>query len=193
MSHFERKPLRYYWQVEILDGPGKPFSWLRLWRRVRRNRPAHFLFWFRLAEYLSDTKSRMLKSFAKGINNKLIQKHGIEIMLGARIAEGLHLSHMQGVVIFRNVQIGKNFTVRQNTTIGTDFKSEEIVMIGDNVDVGANSCIIGSGLRIGDNVKIGAMSFVNKSIPNDHVYITEKRARLLPLADSLVSLSKHGA
>ncbi|WP_395501641.1 serine acetyltransferase [Ectopseudomonas mendocina] len=189
MSDFERKPLRYYWQVEILDGADKPFSWLRLLRRVRRNRPAHFLFWFRLAEYLSERKNRMLKSFAKGINNKLIQKHGIEIMLGARISEGLHLSHMQGIVIFRTVQIGKNFTIRQNTTIGTDFKSEELLVIGDNVDVGANSCIVGSGLRIGNNVKIGAMSFVNKSIPDNHIYITEKRARFLPVADSPVSPS----
>lgn len=76
MSDFERKPLRYYWQVEILDGQDRPFSWLRLWRRVRRN--------------------RMLKSLAKGINNRLIQRHGIEIMLGAQIDEGLRLSHMQG-------------------------------------------------------------------------------------------------
>lgn len=189
MSEFERKPLRHYWQVEILDGPERGFSWLRLLRRVRRNRPAHFLFWFRLAEHLAGTNRRMAKSLAKGINNWLIQKHGIEIMLGAQIEEGLHLSHMQGIVIFRTVRIGRNFTIRQNTTIGTDFKGEELLVIGDNVDVGANSCIIGSGIRIGDNVTIGAMSFVNKSIPDNHTYITEKRARLLPAGDSAVSSS----
>lgn len=175
----QRKPLRYYWQVEILDGPDKGFSWIRLWRRIRRNRPAHFLFWFRLAEHLSLQRNRMLKSLAKGINNRLIQRHGIEIMLGAEIAEGLHLSHMQGIVIFRTVRIGRNFTIRQNTTIGTDFKSDTLLVIGDNVDVGANSCIIGSGIYIGDNVTLGAMSFVNKSIPANHVYITEKQSKLI--------------
>lgn len=172
-----RKPLKYYWQIEILGGTDQNFSWLRLWRRVRRNRPAHFLFWFRLAEYLSQQHNRMLKSLAKGINNWLIQRHGIEIMLGAEIAEGLHLSHMQGIVIFRAVRIGRNFTIRQNTTIGTDFKSGTQLMIGNDVDIGANSCIIGSDICIGDNVTIGAMSFVNKSIPTDCVYITEKSSK----------------
>src|SRR5690606_8747485 len=104
----------------------------------------------------------------------------IEIMLGAQIAEGLQLSHMQGIVIFRTVQIGRNFTIRQNTTIGTDFKSEALLVIGDNVDVGANSCIIGSGISIGDNVTLGAMSFVNRSIPANHIYFTEKTPRLSP-------------
>ncbi|WP_223181872.1 serine acetyltransferase [Pseudomonas sp. WS 5011] len=175
----QRKPLRYYWQVEVLDGIDKKFSWVRLWRRIRRNRPAHFLFWFRLAEHLSWQRNRMFKSLAKGINNRLIQRHGIEIMLGAEIAEGLRLSHMQGIVIFRTVRIGRNFTIRQNTTIGTDFKSDALLIIGDNVDVGANSCIIGSNIHIGDNVTLGAMSFVNKSIPANQVYITEKQCRLI--------------
>lgn len=179
MSEFERKPLRYYWRVEILDGADRPLSWLRLWRRVRRSRPSHFLFWFRLAEYLASRRNRMLKSLAKGINNGLIQRHGIEIMLGAQIAEGLKLSHMQGVVIFRTVRIGRNFTIRQNTTIGSDLKSDAPLVIGDNVDVGANSCIIGSGIRIGDNVVIGAMSFVNKNVPDNSTYITEKTARII--------------
>ncbi|WP_447594404.1 serine acetyltransferase [Aquipseudomonas campi] len=177
-SAMQRKPLKYYWLVEILGGADKRFSWLRLWRRVRRSRSSHFLFWFRLSEHLALQRNRMLKSLAKGINNSLIRRHGIEIMLGAIIAEGLTLSHMQGIVIFKNVVIGRNFTIRQNTTIGTDFKSEALLVIGDNVDVGANSCIIGSGISIGDNVTLGAMSFVNKDIPSDHVYMTEKKSRL---------------
>jgi|SRR5690606_9442445 len=180
MKNFARKPLRYYWQIEILGGARAGFSWLRLWRRVRRSRPAHFLFWFRLAEHLALQRNRMCKSLAKGINNRLIQRHGIEIMLGAQIAEGLRLSHMQGVVIFRTARIGRNFTIRQNTTIGSDLKGDEPLIIGDNVDVGANSCIIGSNIRIGDNVVIGAMSFVNKNIPDNSTYITEKLARIIP-------------
>lgn len=44
------------------------------------------------------------------------------------------------------------------------------LVIGDNVSVGANSCIIADSLSIGDNVTIGAMSFVNKSIPADSTF-----------------------
>ncbi len=172
--------LKVFWLHEVLDGPGKGFSWWRLWRRTRRNAPAHYLFWFRLAEYFAASRSRALKSMSKGINNRLISRHGIEIMLGARIGIGLRLSHMQGIVIFKNVVIGRNFTIRQNTTIGTDFKSDALIHIGDNVDIGANSCVIGSGMRIGDNVNIGAMSFVNKDVPSGHNYVTRKEARIYP-------------
>lgn len=83
-------------------------------------------------------------------------------------------------MIFRTVRIGRNFTIRQNTTIGSDLKGDEPLVIGDNVDIGANSCIIGSDIRIGDNVVIGAMSFVNKNIPDNSTYITEKTARIIP-------------
>lgn len=182
-----RKTLKRYWHIEILGGPEKAFSWLRLWRRVRRSRASHYLFWFRLADHLAHTRNRALKSLAKGINNRLITRHGIEIMLGAEIDEGLIIGHGQGIVILKNVRIGKYFTIRQNTTIGTDYKGDEPIIIGDHVQVGANSCIIGSGIHIGDHVTIGAMSFVNKSIPARHTYITEKRARLIPHDSSDVS------
>ncbi|MEB8564653.1 DapH/DapD/GlmU-related protein, partial [Salmonella enterica subsp. enterica serovar Lubbock] len=39
---------------------------------------------------------------------------------------------------------------------------DDFIIIGNNVDIGANTCIIGS-ITIGDNVTIGAMSFVNIS------------------------------
>lgn len=176
----QRKSLKHYWHVEVLGGADQPFSWLRLWRRVRRSRSCHYLFWFRLADHLARTRNRALKSLAKGINNSLISRHGIEIMLGAEIGEGLTIGHGQGIVVLKNVRIGRNLVIRQNTTIGTDYKSDEPIIIGDNVQIGANSCIIGSGIVIGDNVTIGAMSFVNTSIPANHTYITEKKGRLIP-------------
>ncbi|MOA44951.1 Bifunctional protein GlmU [compost metagenome] len=70
-------------------------------------------------------------------------------------------------MITGNVRIGRNFFIRQNTTIGikTLGLDRYELVIGDNVSVGANSCIIADTLTIGDNVTIGAMSFVNKDIP----------------------------
>lgn len=171
-----RLALKRYWEIEILGG--RRMAWFKLWRRVRRSRSAHFLFWFRLADSLARQNNRTLKSIAKGINNRLIVRHGIEIMLGANIGPGLTLSHMQGIVIFRTVNIGKNFVIRQNTTIGSSFKNDQQLLIGNNVDVGANSCIIGNGICIGDDVTIGAMSFVNKDIPSQSVYYTEKVGKL---------------
>ncbi|ELQ6874916.1 serine acetyltransferase, partial [Escherichia coli] len=74
----------------------------------------------------------------------------------------------------------KNLRIRQNTTIGIKSLTDEpgMVYIGDNVDIGANSCIIGN-ISIGDNVIIGAMSFINKDIPPDTLVYTRKETTLI--------------
>jgi len=171
--------LKNYFHYEIIGGIDKKFSWIKVFRRALRMRRYNYLFWFRIAYVLHSQPSRTKKSIAKRINRRLIKRHGTEIMLGATIGEGLIICHYMGIVITGNAIIGKNLTIRQNTTIGTDFKSKEPIIIGDNVDIGANSCIIGSNITIGDNVTIGAMSFVNKNIPNDHTVITKKTMQLI--------------
>ena len=54
-----------------------------------------------------------------------------EIMLGAEMAEGSQLSHMQGIVNSATVKVGRNLTIRQNTTIGSFFKGSSL-LIGDS-------------------------------------------------------------
>lgn len=68
--------------------------------------------------------------------------------------------------------IGRNFTCRQNTTIGnkSDDKPNERPTIGDNVTLGANVVIIGN-VRIGNNVIIGAGSVVVKDVPDNAVVV----------------------
>lgn len=69
-------------------------------------------------------------------------------------------------------KIGKNFSFRQNTTIGNkiDGRNDLVPTIGDNVFVGANVCIIGDVL-IGNNVIIGAGCVVTKNIPDNAVVV----------------------
>jgi serine acetyltransferase len=86
-------------------------------------------------------------------------------------------------VIAQTVKIGKNFVIRQNTTIGTSGHKKNPenpydIEIGDNVNLGANCCIIGNGLKIGSQVTIAAMSFVNKDIPANVIYITKKSSEV---------------
>ncbi len=176
----QRLSLREYVHVEVLGGRDKQFSWFKVWRRVRSSRRCHFIFWFRVADVLSRKGNRTLKSWAKRINNRLMNRYGVEIMLGAEIGAGLTIEHPTGIVIAKRVQIGKNFLVRQNTTIGIDGKSERPIVIGDDVVVGANCAITGSNFRIGNRVEIGAMSFVNKDVPDDTTYITVKENRMWP-------------
>jgi serine acetyltransferase len=170
----EASELRTYWQKEILRG--KKFSWRRILTH-KYNRRRAFLFWWRLANEMYLNGSRSQKKTAKKINRLLKEKYTTDIALGARIGAGLHIPHHTGVVITDKAIIGEMLTIRQNTTLGCrkDTYDTGNLVIGNNVDIGANSCIIGD-ITIGDNVNIGAMSFVMQDIPSNGTYITRKHS-----------------
>ena len=94
------------------------------------------------------------------------------------------ISHHHGIVINGSAVIGHSLRIRQNTTIGitgASIHKEPIsIVIGNNVSIGANSCIISDKIRIGDNVVIGAMSFVNKDIPSNTTVYSEKTLHVIP-------------
>ena len=175
----KKEKLFDYWKHEIIRR--EKFSIIRLLREKNNNRGRNFLFWWRLANEMHMYGKKPFQKAAKRINVKLLEKFGCEISLGATIGKGLKIPHHSGIVIHKNVIIGENFVIRQNTTIGqkdSDSKSA-ILIIGDNVDIGAGTCIVGLSHFIGNNVKIGAMSFVNQDIPNNCTYITKKEARII--------------
>ena len=87
------------------------------------------------------------------------------------LGEGCYYAHPIGT--FLNAKsIGKNFSFRQNTTIGNkkDGRNDLIPQIGDNVTLGANVCIIGN-ISIGNNVIVGAGAVVTKSIPDNSIVV----------------------
>lgn len=97
----------------------------------------------------------------------------VELNWKTSIGSGFQLWHGSGLVIHPDTIIGKNCSVRQCTTIGVkqDFTASGIVkapVIGDAVDIGCNTVIIGD-ITIGSNVTIGAGSVVVKSIPDGAV------------------------
>lgn len=93
---------------------------------------------------------------------------GIEIPDRVKIGKGLQIWHGFGIVINSDVQAGDNLLLRHCTTIGNKFDGSKCPIIGDNVDIGAHTIIIGD-IIIGDNVTIGAGSVVTKSIPPYHI------------------------
>lgn len=174
----QNKKLISYWNAEVINRD--KFILHRLLRN-KNQRQRKYLFWWRLANemYMNGTK-RQRKAAIK-INHKLISEFGCDIGLGANIGKRIVIPHHSGVVIHGSVDIGDNFIIRQNCTIGqkdTDNK-ENRVSIGNNVDIGANSCVIGLTVKIGDNVKIGAMSFVLEDIPSNCTYVTTKPYRVI--------------
>lgn len=174
--------LKDYYHAEI-NGADKPFSWIRVLWKAFRGRQDNYLFWWRIASRLHRSRIRLVKSIGKSINRRISRRHGMEIMLGAQIAPGLSVGHMIGNVITKNLIAGKCLQLRQNTQIGTDFKGDwlnAMIIIGDHVSIGTNTCIItGSDLKIGNHVKIGAMSFVHEDIPDHATFVTVKQSRII--------------
>ncbi|EGT3572852.1 serine acetyltransferase [Citrobacter amalonaticus] len=170
-------------RVEVIGGKDKKFSWPRAIRHIWRQPKRRFLFWWRIASYLFEKKGKSGKKIAKFLNRRLIHKYNTEIGLGAKIKPGLCIAHYNGVVIGSVCEIGYNFLIRQNTTIGIKhpekYDESYKITIGDNVTVGANSCIIGDNITIGNGVTIGAMSFVVDDIPDNCIYYTEKKSKVV--------------
>ena len=94
------------------------------------------------------------------------------------VGEGIYLAHPYATILNAK-SIGKNFTVRQCTTIGNkkDGRNDLIPIIGDNVNVGANVVIIGD-IKIGNNVVIGAGSVVINDVP-DNCVVAGNPARII--------------
>lgn len=118
--------------------------------------------------------------------NRYKVKYGIEINPTTKIGYGLTIPHCGGIVIGGDCSIGKNCTILQGVTIGSNlFKNRyKLATIGDNVLIGAGSKIIGP-ITIGDNVTIGANSVVTKDIPNGAV-IGGIPAKVLSYKNSIV-------
>jgi serine O-acetyltransferase len=81
------------------------------------------------------------------------------------IGPGLRIWHFGNIFIHPEVVIGANCTLRQGVTIGNRHEPSDVPTIGDNVDFGAYSQVLGR-VRIGNNCRIGAMSLVLCDVPD---------------------------
>lgn len=95
---------------------------------------------------------------------------GIEINLNAKVGRNFMIFHGQSTVINATTVIGENCLIRNSVTIGSkmlaDGTNTKAATIGNNVEIGSNSVIIGD-ITIGDNVVIGAGSVVIKDVPSN--------------------------
>lgn len=87
-----------------------------------------------------------------------------------KIGAGFSIFHGQGLIVNSDVVIGQYVTIRQNTTIGNSKKNSKCPIIGDNVEIGANTVIIGD-IKIGNHSIIGAGSVVVKDVPSNSTVV----------------------
>ncbi|RRB04223.1 serine O-acetyltransferase [Larkinella rosea] len=113
---------------------------------------------------------------------------GIEIPYKTKTGKGLIIYHGQALVVNDGSVIGENCTLRHSTTIGnkqlSDNTFSKCPVIGNNVDIGSNVCIIGP-IRIGNSVTIGAGSVIVKDIP-DYAVVVGNPARIIKFQGELV-------
>ncbi|MEO7216481.1 DapH/DapD/GlmU-related protein [Mucilaginibacter sp.] len=99
---------------------------------------------------------------------------GVELSWNLTAGKGLQLFHGQALIVNGNTIMGDNCILRHSTTIGNkgeiEFSRLDSPIIGNNVNIGANVCILGH-ITIGDNVKIGAGSIITKDIPSNCIVV----------------------
>lgn len=94
------------------------------------------------------------------------------------IGGGVYPAHPFSTILNAK-SIGENCSFRQCTTLGNKRDGEYTngPTIGNNVNIGANVCIIGD-IIVGDNVTIGAGAVVVKDVP-DNVIIAGNPAKII--------------
>lgn len=93
---------------------------------------------------------------------------GMDVPAETRIGPGLVVFHGIGLVVHPATRIGEGVVLRQNTTIGAK-EGGAAPSLGDGVDVGANSVVLG-GISLGERCVVGAGSVVVHDVaPGDVV------------------------
>ena len=110
---------------------------------------------------------RSLTDYRMGLRNKgphPEMKRANDLYLSTpKIGGGLRIQHGHSTWVVAN-EIGENFHVNQNVTIG--MVQNKKPTIGSNVSVHAGAVVVG-GITIGDNVVIAPNAFVNFDVPSD--------------------------
>ncbi len=151
---------------------------LQDWSANRRNPKAQlFLASFRLAQMIRNG-GRI--SFILGVPYLLFHRiffewlWGIELPWGTKVGKGLRIFHGVGLVVNDRSIIGEGVILRHCTTLGVketgEFGTGEAPKIGNYVDIGSNTVILG-GVTVGDYAVIGAGAVIVEDIPDGAIVV----------------------
>lgn len=135
--------------------------------------------------YKNDTET-FWKSYKKAQRGSLFsaikcrrraEKYGAFIPVSKTISPFTTPHQFYGIFISQGATIGKNCTIFQQVTIGSntlgDSKSAGAPVICDNVYIGAGAKIIGA-VTIGKNARIGANCVVVNDVPENATVVCQK-------------------
>ena len=141
-------------------------------RAFFREQSLWVVLWYRIGSKIVAIKNPMLRQICK-VPYYLVFRFletfiGISIPPETTIGPGLRIFHFGQIFINSKAVIGNNCTIRQGVTIGSINEELGAPVIGNNVEFGFSSSVIGN-IRIGDNVTIGAMTLVTKDVPSNSI------------------------
>jgi serine O-acetyltransferase len=107
-----------------------------------------------------------LKPLARLLMTVVRSVTGVEIHPGARIGRRFFIDHGMGVVIGETAEVGDDVMLYHGVTLGgrSLAKVKRHPTVGDRVTIGAGARVLGP-IVIGDDVQIGANSVVVKDVP----------------------------
>ena len=121
----------------------------------------------------SGKAGKIHRLYARYYGVKLLRRYGIFLADECSIGRGLSIRHPHGIFV-TNAEIGENFTVYQNCTIGRKdkdtFTERGYVHIGNNVTMYSGSTIVGNA-PITDNVTLGAGTVMVKGASKPGFYV----------------------
>ncbi len=150
-----------------------------IWRNYRTDLAANEGNWrgkiivslFRFSQFVrgSRPKVNLIRGLILGIVLLVEWILGCEISPKAKIGPGFVVYHPIGIVV-GPVVVGRNFVIRQNCTVGKRHKFGGGPIIGDNVEMGANSHILGE-IEVVNGSTLGANSLLiqNALLPGTYV------------------------
>ena len=139
--------------------------WLRFFQAE-----SNAVYLVRKYQYHVSQASAIHKLRSRILEMKLMRRYGIFIGKKCTIGLGFRIWHPHGIII-NNVEIGENFNVLQNCTIGDKALGEfKIPRIGNNVTMYANSMVIGA-VNVEDNVVLAANACLLHDTEGSGVYV----------------------
>lgn len=152
----------------------------------------------------------MLAFFLKQLNGLIYHN---SLAPGATVSPDVFLGHHSlGVVVNRNVEIGRGVTIWHNVTLAAGRverprrragraaggavppAERSRIIVEDDVKIGANAVVIaarGKTVRIGRGARIGAGTVVTEDVPAGRVIVSAP-GRLLPLRPAPAGFAEDG-
>ena len=166
-------------QKDFYRNTGKQWKWYMFYMLF-------FSYHLRFTMYLRILQNKKLFIFypIAFVGRYLIgKKHGLDILPQTKIGLGFRMIHPIGISINPESIIGNNVNIYKGATIGfSERKNKGTPSIGNNVQIGINSTVVGK-VKIGDDVLIAPNSFINKDVPS-HSVVIGSPAVIIPKEDA---------